>query len=204
MRLLRTSALVFAVFLPAASTSCAARAPQGEPEATITPPSRPLVTVKALLDAPARHRDQPFRVAGTLANLGTNYFTDQRIVLRDADGRTIPVRPWLPMEMPKGPPGAPKRGEVLSDYLGKSVVLEATLVRGDMPRLGVVDYLKVERAVVRRRRDHFATLLFGRLRRSGGRFSRTDRLAGARNPEERRRPTDHHRSRCRDGSIPGL
>lgn len=141
---LTTGVVLFAV--SAANAGCAPQVPPGDPSVSPTP-ALPLVTLKALLEKLADYRDRDFRVSGILENAGTNYFTDQRLVLRDKDGRSVPVRAWLPMEMPKGPPDRPK-GPVMSDFLGKTVTLEATLVRGEMPRLGVVDYLKVDKATI--------------------------------------------------------
>ncbi len=86
-------------------------------------------------------------VKGTLENIGKNYFTDQRLVLRDENDNTVPVRGWLPMEMVKVP-GGERKGELLSDYLGKTVELTATLVEGELPRQGVVYHLKVSQAKV--------------------------------------------------------
>jgi hypothetical protein len=143
----RLTAGVVLIVVGAANAGCAPQVPPGDPSVSPTP-SLPLVTLKALLEKLAAYRDRAFRVSGVLENAGTNYFTDQRLVLRDKDGRTVPVRAWLPMEMPKGLPDRPKGGPVMSDFLGKTVTLEATLVRGEMPRLGVVDYLKVDKATI--------------------------------------------------------
>jgi hypothetical protein len=109
----------------------------------------PLVTVEALASSPDQYLGKTVRVKGTLENQGTNYFTDMRLVLKDAEGHFVHVRPWLPFETPPAAPNAPgRRPDTLSRYLGKTVELLAAVDRDTVRRLGEVHLLVVESAKV--------------------------------------------------------
>lgn len=73
-------------------------------------------------------------IEGKLDNAGTNYFTDRRIILRDETGE-IDVQAWLPLTAAQ-PHDDGSRPEVLSDYLGKQVVLIGMVTK--QPAKGVV------------------------------------------------------------------
>jgi len=64
-------------------------------------------------------------VRGVLQNLGTNYFTDLKLVLMNKEGQSIPVSAWLPLSVPPPRPGSdPKnRPALISDPLGREVKL---------------------------------------------------------------------------------
>jgi len=109
----------------------------------------PLVSVEALASSPEQYLGKTVRVKGTLENEGTNYFTDMRLVLKDAGGHFVHVRPWLPFETPPAPPNAPgRRPETLSRFLGKTVELVATVERDTVKRVGEVYLLVVKSAKV--------------------------------------------------------
>lgn len=105
------------------------------------------VTVQSVMDHPEAYLDQVVSVRGTLANEGKNYFTDFRLVLKGEGGRSIPVKPWLPAEVPPAMKPGP-RPATLSQYLDKTVELTATVRHGELSRLGVVYFLEVKSARV--------------------------------------------------------
>src|SRR5262245_44530243 len=87
------------------------------------------LTPSQLLANRDAYADKRIAVEGLLVNEGTNFFTDLRLVLKDANGAqsgAIHVRPWLPFELPPGPPGAAAGRETLAAYLGKRVILQGT------------------------------------------------------------------------------
>lgn len=139
MRISRCIALLAGMIL-------AAGAVQGQPgEAAQEPP--PAVALAELAAHPQDHEKKPLRVVGLLENEGKNYFTDLRLVLKDEDDHFVYVRPWLPAELPAGPPGATgARPETLSKYLGKTVELTAVLDRGPLRGVGDVYCLVVRSA----------------------------------------------------------
>ena len=49
-------------------------------------------------------------VTGQLANIGTDYFTDLQVALRDQYGNAVYVIPWLPLAYPPLPPGQLAKG----------------------------------------------------------------------------------------------
>jgi hypothetical protein len=117
-------------------------------EPSAQPPAK--VSLEALEREPERYRDRAVRVTGRLENIGRNYFTDLRLVFKDAAGRTVPVRPWLPLSVPPRPAGAPgPPPAVLSDFLGKDVELTARLRKGPLRHFGDVWHLEVTSARVK-------------------------------------------------------
>jgi hypothetical protein len=103
------------------------------------PPATPsdgpqTVSVAAVSARPEDYVGKSLRVTGTLENEGSNYFTDLRVVLRDAQGNAIRVRPWLPTALPPAPsrPGT-KAPATLSQFLGKKVELTSEVSRGTLP-----------------------------------------------------------------------
>ncbi len=88
-------------------------------------------------------------VEGLLQNKGRNLFIDRRLVLIDASGdskASLPVKEWLPFEVPPNSSGQDQRPAILSDYLGKKVVLEGTIKDDVLRGFGQVKYLQVESA----------------------------------------------------------
>lgn len=83
---------------------------------------------------------------GKLQNAGTNYFTDRRIVLKDSKGE-IDVQAWLPLTAAEPSSGSDKP-EVLSDYLGKHVVLTGMVSKQPIKGVGVTEVFVVENANV--------------------------------------------------------
>ncbi len=102
-------------------------APAAAAPATVEP-TQPAehVSISDMAATPERYLNQSVRLTGTLVNLGTNLFTDRRIVLRDAAGTTIEVEPWLPLESPPGGRAGPA---TLANYLGKKVEILGELER---------------------------------------------------------------------------
>jgi hypothetical protein len=104
------------------------------------PPATPsegpqTVTVATVSSRPEDYVGKTFRITGTLDNQGSNYFTDLRVVLRDAQGNAIRVRPWLPASLPPGPsrPTGTKTPATLSQFLGKKVELTSEVAQGQLP-----------------------------------------------------------------------
>lgn len=78
------------------------------------------------------------RVRGVLTNVGTNYFTDLRVVIADPTRpgeASLIVQPWLPTEVRPRPGGT--KPPVLSDFLDKEVILTGQVavrpVKGQPP-----------------------------------------------------------------------
>lgn len=130
---------------PAAPPSSTAPAAAPSP-----PPSTPrdfaAPTLKAIARDPAAWVDQDASVTGTLQNEGTNYFTDLRVVLKDAEGHAIAVKPWLPAALPPGPKAGAPRPPTLAQFLGKTVTLRATVRRGEIKGAAKPFYLEVKEA----------------------------------------------------------
>jgi hypothetical protein len=128
------------LMLTTAATDCA------EP----TPPTpAPPPSLETVAKHPDRFLGKTVRVVGTLENEGRNYFTDLRLGLRDRDGNTIAVRPWLPLERPPGPAGKrpqpETQPETLAQHLGKTVTLTGVVKQGELGKRSDVYYLEVER-----------------------------------------------------------
>ena len=101
-------------------------------------------SVAAIAQAPMTYLGKTVEVTGRLANIGTNYFTDLQVALRDEDGNAVYVIPWLPLAYPPAPPGmARERPPTLSDYLDKTVKLTGVLERADLRGVGEVYALRV-------------------------------------------------------------
>ncbi len=142
----------FAVLNVWLAVSLGVVSPRQQPAASEKPSDQPpeKVSVEALERAPERYRDRTVRVSGKLENAGRNYFTDLRLVLKDAAGRTVAVRPWLPLSLPPRPAGASGRPPaVLSDFLGKEVELVAKVRKGALRHFGDVWHLEVTSARVK-------------------------------------------------------
>jgi hypothetical protein len=93
----------------------------GMPEAPATEaPAQPVqvLSIKDVALTPEKYLNRKIRLTGTLVNLGTNYFKDRRIALRDTEGNTIEIQPWLPLEIPQGSRSNPP---TLAGYLDKRV-----------------------------------------------------------------------------------
>lgn len=107
------------------------------------------VSVASLAGNPQRYVGATVRVRGTLENAGANFFTDLRCRLRDDEGHSITVRPWLPASVPPGPrrPGV-TAPPTLSKYLGKQVDLTAVVEEGALPKSDDRFYLDVQSADV--------------------------------------------------------
>jgi hypothetical protein len=91
------------------------------------------------------------QIRGILVNKSANYFTDQRLVLRDPNtGTEIYVRPWLPLSVGRSPSGERSSTEAMppvqSDFLGKEVILKGHFATGQLKGVGTVDLLTVDEA----------------------------------------------------------
>lgn len=111
------------------------------------------VSMRQLIENKESFLGKEIRVTGNLENIGKNYFTDLKVVLRNPDeenGDFIYVRPWLPLEFPTLPPGAPssKRPDTLSKYLGQTVELIGLFNKGNLKHVGEVRLLEVESAKI--------------------------------------------------------
>jgi hypothetical protein len=107
---------------------CAQRA---EPAAAQSGPKA--VALSDLVAKPENYRDQQVRVQGRLENAGTNYFKDRRIILRDGSGRSIDVRPWLPLSRP-APSAQTEAGSTLAEFLDRQVELVGKLTMRKEPK----------------------------------------------------------------------
>lgn len=84
------------------------------------------IPLKALLAAPSKFVENSVRIEGVLTNEVSNYFGQQtRLIVRDPEGNTLRVSPWLPKEIPLGPHG--QGPPVLSQFLGRPVELTGRL-----------------------------------------------------------------------------
>ena len=89
---------------------------------------------------------QKVTVEGTLLNQGTNYFTDRRLVVTDAGGQSrmaLPVKAWVASEIPSPPAGQGTSPPVLSQYIGRKVILEGIIKEDNLRGFGKVKYLDV-------------------------------------------------------------
>ena len=85
---------------------------------------------------------------GRLQNVGTNYFTDQRLVLA-ADGQEpIIVQAWLPSEARSPRNSSADAPKVLSDFLDKDVVLTGHVETRPVKGVGVTKVFIVTNAKV--------------------------------------------------------
>ena len=107
------------------------------------PPPPEAVSLSDLADHPERFLNQTIKVVGRLENLGKNYFTDRRLVLKGSDDATslksLAVKaPGVPLEVFPGPPGsrsmAAGQPRTLANYLGKDVDVVAVVERDDSGR----------------------------------------------------------------------
>ena len=128
---------VTALVAAAAETGCA------EPPAGAGGPPKP--TIQTVAQNPAAWLGKDAALTGTLENQGVNYFTDMRLVLRDDQGHSIAVKPWLPVSVPPAPQGG-TRPRTLSQFLGKKVDLQATVRHGELRHAGTTYYLEVKQA----------------------------------------------------------
>jgi hypothetical protein len=90
------------------------------------------------------------QLEGVLTNAGTNFFTDQRIVLVGKGNQQIMVQPWVPSELGTSPPGsplsAPYRLSALSGYLDKRVVLTGRVENRSVKGIGLTEVFIVNKA----------------------------------------------------------
>lgn len=106
--------------------------------------SSPFTPSEALTNSKAVSGEE-IKVEGTLENAGTNYFTDRRLVLKDLHGSgEINVKAWLPISAPSN---QGKRREVISDYLGRPVVLTGMVKTQPVKGVGVTRVLVVKDAI---------------------------------------------------------
>jgi M6 family metalloprotease-like protein len=103
------------------------------------------LSVKELEENPTKYQKRKVRLTGKLVNLGSNFFTDRRIALQDAEGNTIDVQPWLPLERARGDRSG---SQTLAGYLDKQVELIGELERGTGDDNREIVVLEVESAQV--------------------------------------------------------
>lgn len=94
-----------------------------------TPAATKVLTPSEAKVVAQRDSSKVVSIKGQLQNAGTNYFTDSRLVLKNGSGE-IDVEAWLPMtvEDPMDSAGVDKP-KVISDYLGKNVVLTGMVTK---------------------------------------------------------------------------
>jgi hypothetical protein len=112
-----------AIVLVAAMFSSMIMLPRGGQTAEILTPSQVLANVDGFM----RKR---VTVRGVLINEGTNYFTDRRLVLRDAHetaGSALAVVAGAQIESAPGQTTTRSSPADLSDYLGQVVVMEGVI-----------------------------------------------------------------------------
>ncbi|MCH7727224.1 MAG: hypothetical protein IH991_12205 [Planctomycetes bacterium] len=121
-----------------AASACADQTPQGEVV---------LVAVADLIERAEDGTDQRFMVVGRLVNVGTNYFTDRRIILVDADSDTsIDVRAWLPLESYLAQDSNVPKPPTMAQFLNKNVELIVTSTKTPVKGIGIVPVLEVHAA----------------------------------------------------------
>ncbi len=132
--------------LAASGPACGA---QRQPVAGSDSATAVKVSLQSLASDPQRYVGTTVQVSGTLDNAGSNFFTDLRVRLRDDEGHSIAVRPWLPTAVLPGPkrPGVTPP-PTLSKYLGKQVDLTAVVEHGELPRTAEGFYLDVQSAEI--------------------------------------------------------
>ncbi|MGR3514346.1 MAG: M6 family metalloprotease domain-containing protein [Paracoccaceae bacterium] len=81
-------------------------------------------------------------LSGVIENVGTNFFTDRDLVLRNAAGELIPVTP--PALLGVAPSDNASAPETLSDLLGREVVVSGKVLREPQKNRGITDYLQIE------------------------------------------------------------
>ena len=104
------------------------------------------LTPTELLAKQTELTDKPVTVEGTLANSGSNYFTDLRVILKDSKDASdgVLVQPWLPVETPPQQEGPGRSKPALSDDLGKKVIISGTLTDGVVKKVGATKLLRVD------------------------------------------------------------
>ncbi|MBI1787855.1 MAG: hypothetical protein HYR60_09940 [Acidobacteria bacterium] len=118
-----------------------------QPAADSKPPVR--ASVKSIAANPTKYLKTAVKLTGRLENEGKNYFSDLRVVLKDAQGNRLYIRPWLPVELPPPPPGSPAhKRPTLAEFLGKDVEITAIVDRGPLRSVGEVYLLEVKSAKV--------------------------------------------------------
>jgi hypothetical protein len=109
----------------------------GISQGAIVPAVQPVsgLTVASLVRTPAEFIDRAMTLTGRLDNAGTNYFTDRRIVLFDANGvNGLPVRGAAGVtEAMSAPREGAAPAAALSDYLGQQVEVTGRLQRVPQP-----------------------------------------------------------------------
>ena len=97
-----------------------------------------------LLTAEPQTVSKTVSVRGVLENLGTNAFTDSRLVLKDSSGTAVvPVQPMLPTEVGPGKsPGFGPSSMMLQDFLGKEVIVTGSFDEGHSKAFGAAKVLR--------------------------------------------------------------
>jgi M6 family metalloprotease-like protein len=93
------------------------------------PAAAPRSNLAELSQDPDSFAHKVVRLSGVIENFGSNYFTDQRLMLTDQTGRSITVQLPLPTEVPPAQGVQPARNvpKTVSSFLGKPVDLTGAL-----------------------------------------------------------------------------
>jgi hypothetical protein len=84
------------------------------------------ISLDELNKNPNLYKGQKVTIRGKLKLIGKNYFDPaSKFVLEDASKKTVPVKPWLPLEIAPASPDRPvspgQLPKIMSDYLGKEI-----------------------------------------------------------------------------------
>jgi hypothetical protein len=121
--------------------ACAASAQNAAEPKNLTP--------SEVVQNQAKFLNKELVVEGTLQNAGTNYFTNSRLVLKQADSPDVlVVKMHLPLEVFRPASDAQNSPATPSDYLGKKVKLKGVLKEEEVRGLGRVIVLDSAAATV--------------------------------------------------------
>jgi M6 family metalloprotease-like protein len=86
-------------------------------------------TVAAVNQLPDSFTHKVVQLFGVIENVGSNYFTDQRLVLTDQTGRSIPVQLSAPVEVPPAQTIRQQKHnpKTISSYLDKPVIVTGSV-----------------------------------------------------------------------------
>jgi len=130
--------LVLVLSSPSARAGLLAEAVANAQAAAAQAAPRP-VALAALAANPAGWAGKRVIVVGTLENVGTNFFTDRRIVLKDSSGVFVDAAMPAPISVAPGPIGSPPPSfPALSDFLGERIEFTGEVIEMDIRGVGKV------------------------------------------------------------------
>src|SRR5947209_9148441 len=113
--------------------------------ATASRAAGPILTPSELVNRADLLPKEELSIRGVLQNAGSNYFTDRRIVLKDEKNTDsfVYVQGGPPVELPPGQGNVAAKPRILSDLLGKEVILKGTLDNGIKRGVGPTTVFRV-------------------------------------------------------------